>query len=74
MNTQHEADLIAKFQYQLVEWLQTLSRRNGGDRRTWKPMPTLPFKDRDEHWVTEDRRQLPDRRLEGIQVTWLDQH
>jgi len=74
MDSQQETDLISNFQYQLVELLQAHCRRNGSDRRSWKPMPTPPFKDQAGNWVAEDRRQLPDRRLKSIRVTWLDQH
>ena len=73
MDSQKDTDLIADFQCQLVEWLQTHCRRNGGDRRAWQPMPALPFKDGHGNWVTEDRRVLPERRLKSIQVTWLYQ-
>lgn len=73
MNSRINTDLMGDFQCQLVEWLQAHCRRNGGDRRGWKPMPTPPFKDGGGNWVTEDRRTLPERRLKSIHVTWLCQ-
>lgn len=47
-----------------------MRNRSQRDRRGWKPMPPLPFKDHNGIVVTHDRRRLPERRLDNIVVEW----
>ena len=46
--------------------------RRRHDRRSWKPTPTFPLYT-SEGVVTEDRRVLPDRRLNNIKVEFLEE-
>ena len=46
-------------------------RRNRKDRRCWAGSKKLPLRDSSGELVREDRRRLPDRRLSGIEVEWL---
>lgn len=69
----------------LMEWLQnrgrhlslarvdarTICRRAERDRRSWRPMPQVPFKDSDGNVVVRDRRQTPERRVNNIDVEWF---
>ena len=43
-------------------------RRSRKDRRSWKPQSSPP-KDQ----VTKDRRKCPDRRVNNIEVVWVDE-
>jgi len=43
-----------------------MDQRNRTDRRHSSGKRPFPFKDRNGEWVSEDRRRLPDRRMEGI--------
>lgn len=47
-------------------------RRGGEDRRTWQPMPPMPFVDSNGVLVTGDRRCTPERRVSNISVAWTD--
>lgn len=49
----------------------TLRSRSQRDRRSWQPMPPLPFKDYNGMVVTHDRRRVPERRLDNIVVEWF---
>jgi len=44
-----------------------------GDRRQLETLPRVPFKDSNGVIVRESRRQIPDRRLDGIQAEWIDE-
>lgn len=43
------------------------------DRRNSRIRQKFPFWDRDNNLVTEDRRRVPDRRLDNIEVEWVDE-
>ncbi len=46
-----------------------LKRRSGiQDRRGWEPMPDAPFRDSEGALVKRDRRRLPERRKNSIEV------
>ncbi len=49
----------------------THERRNGEDRRKHSITPKFPFYDCCGNLVTQDRRNLPDRRLVGFSVEWI---
>ena len=44
-----------------------------GDRRLEKCMPKVPFKDSNGVTIKACRRKIPDRRLGGINVEWVDE-
>jgi len=43
------------------------------DRRHDKNMPKVPFKDSNGATIKECRRKIPDRRIDNIQVEWIDE-
>ncbi|MDZ7842397.1 MAG: hypothetical protein U5R46_16480 [Gammaproteobacteria bacterium] len=43
-------------------------RRDNPDRRGWQPMPDAPFRDSAGAFVKRDRRRLPERRKNSIEV------
>jgi hypothetical protein len=49
-----------------------VQERNHTDRRCRAAAPRYPFRDSDGNLVRQDRRKLPDRRLDGIEVEWLE--
>lgn len=49
-----------------------MARRNHQDRRCRAGRKKFPFRDSGGELVSEDRRSLPDRRLSGIEVEWLE--
>lgn len=49
-----------------------MQKRNDTDRRSNRAGLRFPFRDSDGELVREDRRKLPDRRLAGIEVEWLE--
>ncbi|MBN1379975.1 MAG: hypothetical protein JXA04_12160 [Gammaproteobacteria bacterium] len=51
---------------------QIKNRRSGMDRRRHFIAPKFPFYDDNGNLVSNDRRNLPDRRLEGITVEWIN--
>lgn len=46
--------------------------RSGKDRRKDSIKPKFPFYDSGGNLVTHERRKLPDRRLRGITVEWIN--
>ena len=64
------SNTVARLASQLKDWLQARDRRGDADRRSWRPIPSLPFKDQHGFRVTKDRRKAPDRRVNNIEVTW----
>ena len=50
---------------------QTICRRSLKDRRSWSNSQTIPFIDANGTEVTEDRRRIPDRRINNIEVEWM---
>jgi len=44
-----------------------------GDRRRSTNMPAVPFRDSHGLTIREDRRKIPDRRLNNIQAEWVDE-
>ena len=48
-------------------------RRFVEDRRSNHKMPDTPFTDSEGRKVRCDRRRMPDRRINNIQVEWLEQ-
>jgi hypothetical protein len=50
---------------------RTICRRAERDRRSWQPMPQVPFKDSGGYVVVRDRRQTPERRVNDIDVEWF---
>jgi hypothetical protein len=48
-------------------------RLQSADRRQYGAMPELPFKDSNGARVMEDRRRIPDRRLDNIHADWFDE-
>jgi hypothetical protein len=49
-----------------------MSKRKKSDRRSWGPMPEVPFIDSEGEVVIEDRRKIPDRRIHNINVEFDD--
>jgi hypothetical protein len=49
-----------------------MARRSQQDRRCRAGRTKFPFRDSGGELVSEDRRCLPDRRLSGIEVEWLE--
>ena len=49
-----------------------MQERNPSDRRCRTKARQYPFRDSDGNLVRQDRRTLPDRRLDGIEVEWLE--
>ena len=49
-----------------------MQERNPSDRRCRTKALQYPFRDSAGNLVRQDRRTLPDRRLDGIEVEWLD--
>ena len=49
-----------------------MRERNKADRRRNPAKPRFPLKDSGGELVIEDRRIQPDRRLDGIEVEWLE--
>jgi len=47
-------------------------RSEFGNRRHDCGMPKVPFKDSHGATIKECRRKIPDRRINNIQVEWLD--
>jgi hypothetical protein len=47
--------------------------RRPGDRRQNDATPSFPSKDRDGETIKECRRKIPDRRINDIQVEWIDE-
>jgi hypothetical protein len=48
-------------------------RFQSGDRRQNNVMPKVPFKDSNGVTITECRRKIPCRRIDNIQVEWIDE-
>ena len=48
-------------------------RLRDGDRRQNKGMPSFPFKDSSGATIRECRRNIPERRINDIQVEWIDE-
>ena len=48
-------------------------RRSSQDRRSDDNISKSPFKDSDRQKVTVERRRTADRRLNNIEVEWLDE-
>jgi hypothetical protein len=46
---------------------------HASDRRRADSTPVVPFRDSSGLTVHEDRRKLPDRRLNNIQAEWVDE-
>jgi len=44
-----------------------------GDRRHNSDIPRVPFKDSHGATIKECRRKIPDRRINDIQVEWIDE-
>ena len=44
-----------------------------GDRRENNAIPNFPFKDSNGVTVKKCRRKMPDRRIDNIQVEWVDE-
>lgn len=42
------------------------------DRRRSIDTPEVPFRDRHGNLIKHDRRKLPDRRVNNIEVEWID--
>ena len=49
-----------------------MQERNPSDRRCRTTARRYPFRDSNGDLVRQDRRKLPDRRLDGIEVEWLE--
>jgi len=49
-----------------------MAKRSQQDRRCWGRSTKFPFCDSTGEVVRVDRRSLPDRRLSGIDVEWLE--
>jgi len=43
------------------------------DRRQYKDMPKVPFKDSNGATIKVCRRKIPDRRLGNIQTEWINE-
>jgi hypothetical protein len=46
---------------------------HASDRRRANSMPAVPFRDSSGLTILQDRRKLPDRRLNNIQAEWVDE-
>jgi hypothetical protein len=48
-------------------------RSEFSNRRQKEDMPRVPFKDSNGVTITECRRKIPYRRIDNIQVEWIDE-
>jgi len=49
------------------------NRRGNKDRRQNKNTPSFPFKDGNGPTTSECRRKIPERRINAIQVEWIEE-
>ena len=56
-----------------MEEYQGKNRRGGTDRRRHSATPRFPFYDSGGCLVAYDRRMLPDRRLTGMTIEWINE-
>jgi hypothetical protein len=48
------------------------NRTQPGERRQYRSMPRVPFKDCNRTTIRKNRRKVPDRRQDNINVDWTE--